>query len=111
MAERVHRISKRRSPTVEAAETVQVVSGSAFGDRTMAQRTLSVRKFQSDPATVKVSAGTTKQVGDYEYIRVDVAVTVPCYPEEVDAVFEETADKVAGFLASEVEKYLEDSGE
>ena len=27
-------------------------------------------------------------VGNYEYVRIDVAVTLPCYPEDVEKTFE-----------------------
>jgi hypothetical protein len=67
---------------------------------------LEVRKFETDPAFVRVNAGVTKNLGNYESLRVDVSITAPCYVEEIDKVQKAIAEKVATMLDEEVETYL-----
>ncbi len=70
--------------------------------------TIAVRKFETAPAYVRVSAGATKNLGDYESLRVDVSVEVPCYYEEIDSVIEDIAEFVSDKLESEVVGYIEE---
>ena len=65
-----------------------------------------VHEFVSDPAYVRASAGMTKSLGPYESLRVDVSITLPCYPAEVDDVYQQVADSVAEKLEKEVDTYL-----
>jgi len=87
-----------------AEETINVTStyGGKESNRT---EKLSVRKFLVEPAYVRVNAGMTKNMGNYESLRVDVSLTLPCYPEEVDKVFPLVADKVSLFLQDELKNY------
>lgn len=62
--------------------------------------------FSSEPAFIKVGAGVTKNLGDFESLRVDVAITMPCRVEDIDTTYEELSTKVADMLDSEVDKYL-----
>ena len=66
---------------------------------------LDVEVFQADPAFVRISHGVTKNIGDYESLRVDVAVTVPCYREQVDAVTKDLGEYVATVLERELDAY------
>jgi len=74
------------------------------------EETVAVHKFVSDPAYVRISAGVTKSTGDYESLRVDVAVTYPCYPELMHTTIKDVSDYVAERLDAEIAAYLgEDS--
>lgn len=83
------------------------LSGEKSGDERK-DETIAVRKFETAPAYVRVSTGATKNLGDYESLRVDVSVEVPCYAEEVDQVLEDTAIYVSRRLEEEVVQYLEE---
>lgn len=48
---------------------------------------VSVQKFVTEPAKVSVDYGLTLSLGNYETARVGVAVTVPCYFEELDHAY------------------------
>jgi hypothetical protein len=37
-----------------------------------------------NPATVRVTAGITKNMGNYNSLKVEVAVSVPCHPTRVE---------------------------
>lgn len=67
---------------------------------------MTVHRFVTEPAYVRVSAGVTKNTGDYESLRVDVAVTCPCYKEEVDDTVDRLSEYVADRLDREIAEYL-----
>jgi hypothetical protein len=49
---------------------------------------LDVAVFETDPAHVEVLLGRTMNMGDFESVRVDVRVQVPCYVEEMDSAYD-----------------------
>jgi len=67
-----------------------------------------VEVFEVEPAYVRVSAGRTKNMGNYESLRVDVSITVPCYKETIEETFEAVGDEVEDMLDYEVSRYLND---
>jgi hypothetical protein len=103
MVERVRR--NRPAVTEQTHDTVLNVMSSSFGIEENERTVIGVRKFATEPAYVRVNAGTTKNLGNYESLRVDVSITLPCYAEEIPTVFEKVADEVAGLLADELKKY------
>jgi len=76
----------------EQSATIEVKrSFSVSGDevhRADTDETIEVHHFVTEPARVGVSAGTTLNMGNYEAVRLDVSVQVPCYHEEVERAFE-----------------------
>lgn len=99
--------SKRRTrrPAALSAEEVLTVTTLYGGESRNRQERLKVRKFLSDPAYVRVNTGITKNMGNYESLRIDVSLSIPCYPEEVDQVFPTVADRVSLFLQEEQRNY------
>jgi hypothetical protein len=53
------------------------------------QGRIEVRKFLSEPAKVYVGLGMTKSPRQYHSVKVDVGISLPCYPEEKEACFAE----------------------
>jgi hypothetical protein len=49
--------------------------------------TLTVHKFITEPASVRVGMGMTISLGNYESVRIDVNLSVPCYKEEVNDAY------------------------
>lgn len=92
--------------TASGKVTVTRVYGSKDAPGGIVEEQLEVQKFITDPAYVTVGAGTTKNLGDYESLRVDVRISLPCYAEEVDDVYDDVAEKVADRLEAEVNEYL-----
>lgn len=45
------------------------------------------RTFQDDPCKVLVKVGATLNMGDYNSVRLDVGLSVPCNHAEIDEVF------------------------
>lgn len=48
---------------------------------------IEVSRFVTDPAYVTVAVGVTKNLGNYESLRMEVRVSLPCYIEEVDETY------------------------
>ena len=97
----------RASRDVERTEeSVLQVTASGIGIAEDKRKVIEVRKFETDPAYVRVSSGVTKNLGNYESLRVDVSLSVPCYTEEMASVQKRVAGLVADMLDEEVEQYL-----
>lgn len=63
---------------------------------------LAVYKFQTEPATIRYGQGMTLNLGNYEAVRIDVAITIPTYREELIPAYEYVRElvqcKVAGLV-------------
>lgn len=106
----VRRVRRQRPIDARTGESVLVVTASGFGIDTKERRdVIDVSQFATEPAYIRVSAGVTKKLADYESLRVDVALSVPCYVEEMDSMYDKVAAKVSDLLTAEVEAYLGES--
>lgn len=96
----------RKKPETRVEESFLTVMSSSFGTETEDRKVLDVHEFKTDPAYVRVSAGVTKATAPYESLRVDVAVTIPCYVEEIEDVKNKAAEAVSRYLDEELGAYL-----
>lgn len=71
------------------------------------EEVLGVRRFKDGehPAYVRVSAGMTINMGDFNSLRIDVSVTLPCLPEEIESTYEEASERTAQFVSIEQERW------
>ena len=100
----VKRRSRRKETTVaEGRLTVRVTS---VGTEKESNETIRVQKFEADPAYVRVNAGVTKNVGEYESLRVDVSISVPCYKEEIDEIIPVVGDMASDHLDQQVALFM-----
>lgn len=107
MVDKVNRVARVRRQETVVAESKVTISSKYMGKDESKPKVIEVRKFDVEPAYVRVSAGMTKNMGNYESLRVDVSVSMPCYAEEVDKVIPVVADMVAGHLDNELKNYEE----
>ena len=70
-----------------------------------------VQVFHTEPAFVKASAGVTKSLRQFESLRVDVSMTLPCYTEKADEAFDYAAGWVSDRLYDEVDNYFKGEGD
>lgn len=91
---------------VEAKDSVMEVTRTMLKQTTYEQKRIKVRPFATEPASVRVSLGRTINLGNYEFLRVDVAFEVPCYKEEMLPVYKETLGVVEDKLGEQVEKAM-----
>ena len=104
--------TRRKAPKPEstAVQSTQRVSmkvtqsGATVEENETMERDVHV--FVTEPAYVRVNAGVTKNMGNFESLRVDVSITMPCYRETVDETFASLSDKVALLLDNEVDQYM-----
>jgi hypothetical protein len=66
------------------------------GDKQAEQKTIPTTEPISTPATINVSSGITLNLGNYESLRVDVGITLPCKPTKKDV--EDTYAKALQFV-------------
>jgi hypothetical protein len=86
--------------TIETRDSIAEVRKTVFGKEEVSSERIRIRPFISNPASISVKAGVTINLGNYESGRVDVMLTMPCYPEEVDQTYED----VKLWVDSRVEK-------
>jgi len=91
------KIKANRTVCYQDAETVEKTE----------DREIDVNVFQTSTATVAVKKGITKNLGNYESVRVDVMVSCPCYVEEIDSVYED----VNAVVEEMIEEQLRQIGE
>lgn len=100
------RVRRARQAT-STEEAIATVTASGVGIEDEKRKVISVRKFVTDPAYVRVSAGVTKSTGEkFEFLRIDVAISVPCYVEEIEKVQRRTEAMVAGMLDESISNYM-----
>jgi aspartate/tyrosine/aromatic aminotransferase len=87
-------VDKEASPEITIRDAIAEVRTTIFGKEEVSQDRIRIRPFVSNAASISVKAGFTKNLGNYESARVDVMLTMPCYPEEVDRIYEEVKDWV-----------------
>lgn len=63
-------------------------SGKPAGEEMTSEDMILVDSFDTTPATATAKVGFTKNLGNYESLRVDAGVTVPCYKEEMESAME-----------------------
>lgn len=73
---------------IETRDAIAEVRKTIFGKEEVSNERIRIRPFISQPASISVKAGLTINLGNYESGRVDVMLTMPCYPEEVDETYE-----------------------
>jgi hypothetical protein len=97
---------RRRKEAVQAETRLTVRVTSVGNEEEESTETLAVQQFETEPAYVRVNAGVTKNVGEYESLRVDVSISAPCYKEEVDDIIPIVGDVVADHLDKQVNLFM-----
>lgn len=74
------------TPPELEARAARVFVTRTFPDKTEAhdEQVLEVRSFAVPPAYVNAQVARTINLGNYESLKVQVGVSLPCYAEEVD---------------------------
>lgn len=83
-----------------------VRGGESYYEQDQDEEIGKVQEFTSQPAMVKCGAGVTRNMGNYESLRIDVAVTLPCRPEDVEETYAQAAEFVAQKLTEEEALWL-----
>jgi len=81
-----------------------VVSKTILGSTVGNEEKIEIRPFVTDTANVAVSYGATINVGDRNFLRMEIRVSVPCYKEEIEDVYHQTREYVENLLSNEISK-------
>jgi len=96
----------RPRPVSDKHEGTITVMSSGFGVEQEDRQEIEVEPFASEPAYVRVGIGITKALDvKFEFLRIDVAVTMPCYPSEVSEVSARLSDEAYRILVEEQERW------
>jgi len=63
------------------------VTRTVKGKETTEDEMLAVHQFITEPAVVSVAFGGTANLGNFESAKFSVAVSIPCYKEELDETY------------------------
>lgn len=73
----------------EVKQGIATVETTHQGGATVSEKmVVSGGVYDQPTCNIGYKAGITKNLGDYESLRIDVSLNMPCYPEEIDDVFE-----------------------
>lgn len=96
----------RSRVTVEVSRLGQVSSSKEEAEL------IEVTPFVTNPAYVSFAAGVTKGTGiKYEFLRLDVRLSMPCYKEELDQVYPQVKEWVDQRMTKEIEEFEAQKGE
>ena len=86
----VRQRSRKRAIDLESQEGIIVVRRTNYGDETEeTQETVRVPLFETDPARLRVSGSITRNMGDFNSVKVEVMLELPVLPvmSEVDRTY------------------------
>lgn len=108
---RQRRKVKTKTKSIESVKSV-MISNSYKGELVEESHSESreVHDFITEPAYVRYNAGVTRNLGNFESLRIDVSISMPCYVEMIPEVSESVSEQVAVALDAEVAQYLNDQG-
>lgn len=95
-------VSATTSPIAKTGSQV-IVNKTAIGDTT--SEVITINKFETDTAKVTISASIKKSDGAYGNAEVFVSLSVPCYVEEIEDIYEATTVKLHQMLDNEMAKF------
>ena len=98
--------SNRAQGNISTSHEVKDSNGNVTKSKPEVLKPVDVFTSSDTPAYVKVSGGITKNMDNFNFIRVDVSVTLPCDPTQdaVDDTKKKCAELVDGYLDEEYRK-------
>lgn len=114
MAERIIRSGSAKARTAATKEVGRRTTSASMTHRkeviedTTQHEELGQASFPPgvEPAFVRVSAGQTYNLGNYESMRLDVSVTLPCRVQDVEDTYTRASEFVAEKLQEEETQWL-----
>ncbi len=88
--------NRTRALQVSAPDATIRVMSTAYGQESNRQSLISVPVFHTEPARVTVAGSVTRNQGDFNSARVEVSISLPCYPNDAD--IRETKDYASRLL-------------
>lgn len=104
----VRQRSRARAINVESQEGMIVVRRTCYGDETEeTQETVRVPVFETDSGRLRVNGGITRNMGDHNFVKVEVMLELPVLPvmSEVDRVY----DMVTRWVDARIQQELDEA--
>lgn len=89
-------------PALVMVETTLLENGTIKGEPVTASE-IEIKSFVGPTANVGVGVQYTRNLGNFESVKVNVMINSPCYPEEVEHMFAQVLDKAKGKLEEAIE--------
>lgn len=100
---------KRRSEKTSAKATAKIHTQTLKSRRILTEEQAEIEFdaeiFETEPAYIRIGHGVTKSIADYESLRIEVSLTVPCYMELIPEVAADCGERVAQILEDELDEY------
>lgn len=96
-------VTIQKKNAVGKTSVQKVKSGKDVGDLEETQEVVSEITHTEPLANVGVSFSHTKNLGNYEALKLSVSLNLPCPPEDIDATFEQASDWCNGKMESLME--------
>lgn len=93
-----------KKKTIVKEEGLIEVTKTVLGKETSTEQKIKIRPFATIPMTIGIKLGQTINTGDFESVRIDVSIFVPCYVEEAKEMY----SKVIKFAGSILNKEVRD---
>lgn len=95
----------RRALQLDVPEAKLRVKRTVYGQDTEREEIIEVPAFHGPVAYVRVGGSVTKNLGDYNSAKVEVSISLPCYPtpEEIERTFRTASMTVDSTVTHELD--------
>ncbi len=100
----VRQRTRNRPRALDIPTGTMEVTRAGYGGDSEEAETIQVPKFEGEAGRVRVEGSITRNMGDYNSIRIGVSVEMPCYPSEhdVDRCYDWCSAKVEDKIQNEL---------
>ncbi len=104
-------MTEKKEERYSEQEGILQVTKTVFGKESFTEERIPIHRFATQPAIVSVKAGATLGLKvKFEFGRIDVFLSIPCYKEEVDDIFPRVKDWVDERMTKEVAELKKEVG-
>ena len=103
------RVSSKQA--VPVTKTVFVHKSNEDGLAGVSSEPIDVLSFEVEPAHVRAGASRCINLGNYETLRLEVSISMPCYVERIEQTYDTVSEMVADMLEQEELKWFPPKGE
>ncbi len=104
-------MTEKKEEKYSEQEGILQVTKTVFGKESFTEERIPIHPFVTQPAIVSMKAGATLGLKvKFEFARIDVFLSIPCYKEEVDDIFPRVKNWVDERMTKEVAELREEAG-
>jgi hypothetical protein len=107
MAEEKPVRQRRRAMTLDSHEGTLLVRRTAYGEEDETLETIRVPTFATEPGHVRVSGTVTRNMGDSNFVKMEVMLDLPILPEITEA--ERVYTIASGFVEGRLQQELDNA--